>query len=151
MCTLIHVHLSTSHQLSNHQWGFCNGRSTSDVPQGSVQGPLGQPLSDGASLILYVDDVFFQIINTSEDFAAVQSDVDQIDSWSTYLTISEAKCEYMVKCRKRTPSEPLSPLLLTDCPLERVDIFEYLVVLLLCDLPAGATMSKYPVPKPGKY
>ena len=74
-----------------------NGKSSlpapviSGVPQGSFLGPLlfliyinyltKINLSYGAELTLYADDVLlFRIINSPEDFAALQEDIDKVGS-----------------------------------------------------------------------
>ena len=58
------------------------------VPQGSVLGPLlfltyindltKINLSDCAELTPYADDVLFSIINSPEDFVALQEDIDEV-------------------------------------------------------------------------
>ena len=94
-------------------------------------------LTDDAELTLYADDVLlFRIINSPEDFDALQKDVDKVGSWSSanFLALNRAKCKYMVVSRKRLPSTPPSPLLLEGHPMEQVKIFKYLGVLLSHDL-----------------
>ena len=150
----------TDYLTNRHQYVVVNCQSsqpapvTSGVPQGSVLGPLlfliyivdltNISLSDGASIALYADDVLlFRIINSPDDFIAVQEDIDKINEWSVTnsLTLNKAKCEYMSISRKRSPSTPISPLLLEGCPLDEVNGFRYLGVLLSHDLSWGEHVS----------
>ncbi len=91
----------------------------SGVPQGSVLGPLlfliyindltDINTKDGAKITLYADDVLlFRIINSPEDFVALQEDIDKIGSWSSanFLTLNRSKCKYMIVSRRRTLSTP---------------------------------------------
>ena len=57
------------------------------------------------------------------------------------LTLDKAKCIYMSISCKRSPSTPLSPLLLEGCPLDEVNGFRYLSVLLSHDLSWGEHVS----------
>ena len=59
----------------------------SGVPQGSVLGPLlfliynftEINLRDGAKITMYADDVLlFRVINSPEDFAKLQDDIDKL-------------------------------------------------------------------------
>ena len=109
----------TDYLTNRHQYVVVNGQSsqpapvTSGVPQGSVLGPLlfliyiddltNVSLRDGASIALYADDVLlFRIINSPDDFIAVQEDIDKINEWSVTnsLTLNKAKCKYMSISRK---------------------------------------------------
>ena len=60
-----------------------------------------------------------------------------IEAWSlrNSLTFNAAKCKYMVISRRKIPMAPPSPLLLNDTPVERVECFRYLGLLLASDLP----------------
>ena len=139
----------TDYLTNRFQNVVVNGESSqsaqviSGVPQGSVLGPLlfliyindlsEVPLGNGASTSLYADDVLlYRVINISEDFVALQDDIDKINSWSNtnFLALNRAKCKYMIISRRRAPSVPQTPLLLGDCSLEQVDSFKYLGVLL---------------------
>ena len=87
-----------------------------------------------AKITLYADDVqLFRIINSPEDFVALQEDIDKIGSWSraNFLTLNRTKCKYMIVSRKTNLSTPSSPLLLEGHPLDQVEMFQYLGVLLL--------------------
>ena len=146
----------TDYLTSRSQTVVVNGESSqsapvlSGVPQGSVLGPLlfliyindltDINIEDGAKITLYADDVLlFRIINSPEDFVALQEDIDKIGSWScaNFLTLNRTKCKYMIVSRKTNLSTPSSPLLLEGHPLDQVEMFQYLGVLLSHDLTWG--------------
>ena len=146
----------TDYLTSRSQTVVVNGESSqsapvlSGVPQGSVLGPLlfliyindltDINIEDGAKITLYADDVLlFRIINSPEDFVALQEDIDKIGSWSyaNFLTLNRTKCKYMIVSRKTNLSTPSSPLLLEGYPLDQVEMFQYLGVLLSHDLTWG--------------
>ena len=145
----------TDYLTSHSQTVVVNGESSqpapvlSGVPQGSVLGPLlfliyindlDINIEDGAEITLYADDVLlFRIINSPEDFVALQEDIDKIGSWSraNFLTLNRTKCKYMIVSRKTNLSTPSSPLLLEGHPLDQVEMFQYLGVLLSHDLTWG--------------
>ena len=52
----------------------------------------------------------------------------------TCLNLNPSKCKYMLISRKRTPSMPEGPLMLGNLPLQKVDSFKYLSVLLSQDM-----------------
>ena len=135
----------TDYLTIRSQTVIVNGKSSlpapviSGVPQGSVLGPVlfliyindltKINLSGGAELTLYADDVLlFRIINSPDDFVALQEDIDKVGSWSSanFLTLNRAKCKYMVVSRRRPPSTPTLTLLLEGHPLEQVKLFKYL-------------------------
>ena len=70
------------------------------------------------------------------DYCAVQNDMATIEAWSlrNSLTFNAAKCKYMVISRRKIPTAPPSPLLLNGTPVERVECFRYLGLLLASDL-----------------
>ena len=112
----VHIlHWVTDYLTNRSQKVVVNGQSSSSapvisgVPQGSVLGPLlfliyindlaKINLKDGAKLTLYADDVLlFRTINSSDDFAALQQDIDKVASWSctNSLALNRDKCKYMV-------------------------------------------------------
>ena len=119
----------------------------SGVPQGSVLGPLlfliyideisSIPLSSGSSRVIYADDVcIYRPISSCSDFRYVQEDVETVEEWSAenFLNLNPSKCKYMLISRKRIPNVPDVPLLLGNCPLQRVSVFKYLGVLLSEDM-----------------
>ena len=70
---------------------------------------------DGAKITLYADDVLlFRVINSPEDFAKLQDDIDKVGNWSctNHLTLNKDKCKYMIASHRKTESIPSSPLLL---------------------------------------
>ena len=118
----------------------------SGVPQGSVLGPLlfliyiddvsSLKLSENTVLNLYADDMLlYKQIKCSEDYQQLQLDIDKISSWvdSNHLSLNPAKCKTMVLSRKRNFSYP-PQFLLNKVPLEQVETFKYLGVLISSDL-----------------
>ena len=117
----------------------------SRVPQGSVLGPLlfiyidvvsSLKLSENTVLNLYADDMLlYKQIKCSEDYQQLQLDIDKISSWveSNHLSLNPAKCKTMLLSRKRNLSYP-PQFLLNKVPLEQVETFKYLGVLISSDL-----------------
>ena len=150
------LHWVSGYLASRSQSVVVNGKSSlpapviSGVPQGSVLGPLlfliyindltEINLTDGAKITLYAEDVLlFRVINSPEDFAKLQDDIDKVGNWSctNHLTLNRDKCKYMIVSRRKTVSTPSSPLLLEGHSLEQVEMFKYLGVLLSHDLSWG--------------
>ena len=99
----------------------------SGVPQGSVVGPLlfliyideikSITLSPGSHLTLYADDMlFYRPITNSADYALLQEDINRLSMWVT-----------LVWTTRKT-------LQLCGQPLQEVDSYKYLGVLLSSDL-----------------
>ena len=118
----------------------------SGVPQGSVLGPLlflvyiddvsDILLSDGSALNLYADDMLlYKPVKSPEDFRHIQSDIDCISDWVSCnnLTLNPNKCKTMIISRKRNSVSP-PHLILNGTPLEQVNTFKYLGVLLSSEL-----------------
>ena len=65
----------------------------------------------------------------------LQMDIDKISSWVDHnnLSLNPAKCKTMLLSRKRNLSHP-PQLLLNKAPLEQVEAFKYLGVLISSDL-----------------
>ncbi len=101
----------TDYLTNRSQTDVVNGESSQPapvipgVPQGSVLGPLlfliyindhtDINTKNGAKITSYTDDVLLvRIINSHEDFAALQEDIDRIGSWSSanFLTLNRTKC-----------------------------------------------------------
>ena len=127
---------------------------TSGVPQGSVLGPLlfiiyidsitTVPLSAG-SLSLYADDMLlYHPITSMTDFDLLQEDINNLSAWSAnnYLNFNASKCKFMIISRRSHPTLPISPLLISDCPLERVYSYKYLGVWLTSTLSWSVHISK---------
>ena len=122
----------------------------SGVPQGSVLGPLlfliyindlsEISLCQGAKIPLYADDVLlYRTISSPDDFVKLQEDINKVGNWSStnFLTLNRAKCKFMTISRRRTVSTPPTSLLLDGHPLDKVETFKYLGVLLSHDLSWG--------------
>ena len=94
------------------------------------------PISNGSHSVLYADDLLlFRPLKGREDTQLLQDDISTIDKWvqQNHLTFNSAKCKYMVISRKRRPTYP-GVLYLGDTPLEQVECFKYLGVILASNL-----------------
>ena len=142
----------TSYLTNRKQHVVVGGESSQDtpvlsgVPQGSVLGPLlfllyiddvfNILLSDGSTLNLYADDMLlYKPVKSIEDFGHLQLDIDRISDWVSCnkLTLNPTKCKAMIISRKRNAVEP-PQLVLNGAPLEQVETFKYLGVLLSSNL-----------------
>ena len=122
---------------------------------GSVLGPLlfliyvdevsSVHLSQGSKLNLFADDLLlFKVISRLEDYAVTQDDIrDAIADWSddNHLVLNPAKCKCMVISRKKKLSCTAPQLLLNNHPLDQIDTFKYLGVLLSCDVSWSSHIS----------
>ena len=119
----------------------------SELPQGSVLGPLqfltyvddlaSLSISVGSQISMYADDLLlFWAISTQSDYCVLRNDVAAIEnsSSSNSLNFNISKCKYMVISRRRTPTTPATPILLNGIPLERVELFKHLGVVVSSDL-----------------
>ena len=117
----------------------------SGVPQGSVLGPLlfliyidglaEIPLS-GGSLIMFADDVLlYKVIQTLTDFNDLQNDVNMLVQWISdrMLKLNVKKCKSLLVSRRRIPVCSRS-VLVNGQPLEKVQSYKYLGVLISSDL-----------------
>ena len=116
----------------------------SDVPQGSVLGPLlfllyiddvasQQLLSVNCTIKLFSDDMLlFKPVNSTLDLHCLQGDIDTIKAWAdgNHLSFNPVKCKCMLISRKRRPRQPLSLISLGGSALEQVQTFKYLGVLI---------------------
>ena len=59
-----------------------------------------------------------------------------IEEWSlsNYLSFNAGKCKYMIVSRKQSPTVPSDPLKLFGNPMQRVDCYKYLGLLLTMNL-----------------
>ena len=118
----------------------------SGVPQGSVLGPLlfliyinditTISLSPLSQCVLYADDVLlYRLIASPQDARAIQHDIEEVQQWasSNYLKLNATKCKYMIISRKPSVTYTFT-FYLNGVPLERVEIFKYLGVLLKSNL-----------------
>ena len=118
----------------------------SRLPQGSVLGPLlfiiyvndlaSLSLSGTFEVIFYADDfMLYRPITSANDYHALQDDITAIENWTAAnnLQFNISKCKYMIISR-RSPEIQVPPLVLNGVPLERVETFKYLGLLLSTDL-----------------
>ena len=140
----------TSYLTNRKQHVVVGGESSLDtpvlsgVPQGSVLGPLlflvyidDVLLSDGSTLNLYADDMLlYKPVKSIEDIHHLQMDIDCISEWVSCnkLTLNPTKCKTMVISRKRNSVQPDAQFVLNGRPLEQVETFKYLGILLSSDL-----------------
>ena len=119
----------------------------SGVPQGSVLSPLlfiiyvndlaSLSFSGNSQIVLYADDlVLYRPISTPNEYHILQNDINTIENWtlSNCLQFNILKCKYMVIYRRRNPEKHNPLLLLNGEPIERVETFKYLGILLSTDL-----------------
>ena len=117
----------------------------SGVPQGSVLGPLlfliyinditTVSLTESSQQVLYADDVLlYRAITCLADTRAIQRDVEEVQKWAdnNHLKLNPTKCKYMLISRKH--ADVTFTLFLDGIPLERVEVFKYLGVLLRSNL-----------------
>ena len=125
-------------------WFTCALRSFAGLRFGSTIIPHLSLIDDVSSLKLsentvlnpYADDMLlYKQIKCSEDYQQLQFDIDKISSWvnSNHLSLNPAKCKTMLLSRKRNLSYP-PQFLLNMVPLEQVETFKYLGVLISSDL-----------------
>ena len=138
-----------AHYLYGRSQYVCVGGSSSDlqpvlsgVPQCSVLGPIlfifyinditSVQLMDG-TMSLYADDIMlYRPIYSAIDYHALQIDIDSLCQWTdnNLLTFNAIKCKYMIVSRTKQLTLPITPIMIKDSSLERVDTYKYLGVWL---------------------
>ncbi len=126
---------------------MCTAQASLASRLSSVLGPLlfliyindltNLDLSECFSLVLYADDILlYRPVASVADFAALQSDVNMIQTWtsSNFMSCNKSKCKVMHVSRKRSPLSPTIPILLNGSVLETVTTFKYLGLLISSDL-----------------
>ena len=94
-------------------------------------------LSGTSKVILCADDLaLHRPITSANDYYVLQEDITAIENWTAAnnLQFNISKCKYMMISRRRTPDIKVPPLTLNGVPLERVETFKYLGLLLSSDL-----------------
>ena len=98
-------------------------------------------LSPQSCRVLYADDaLLYRPISSTEDFLAIQSDIDALKAWSDHhlLQLNPTKCKYMVLSKKKVPSILIITgeysLHLSGYTLEKAETFKCLGILLKSDL-----------------
>jgi len=82
---------------------------------------------------MYADNLhLFWAISTQSDYCVLRNDVAAIENYSSSnsLNFNISICKYMVISQKRTPTTPASPILLNGIPLERVELFKHLGLII---------------------
>ena len=95
------------------------------------------PVSIDTLSSLFADDLLmYRIINTSEDYKELQSDVVIVCNWvdENKLAFNRNKCKYMVVSRLQSRAQLVEPMLLHGEPIERVTSYKYLGVILTDNL-----------------
>ena len=128
----------------------------SGVLQGSVLGPLlfliyiddlpsvVQNLLGHSKVNLFADDILlYHLISNPADYILLQLAVSLIEEWSisNFLSFNAGKCKYMIVSRKQSPIIPSNPLKLFGNPMQRVDCYKYLGLLLTTNLSWSAHIS----------
>ena len=106
---------------------------------------MNLPISGGSRLVLYADDILlYRPISHQEDYALLQCDIDNIDSWvsDNYLQFNVAKCKYMLISRKRHRVPP-PVFTISNRQLEEVESFKYLGLFLRWTCPGQHTSHQY--------
>ena len=89
----------------------------------------------GSKMVVYADDnLLYRLIETNADYNLMQEDVTSIEQWMTdnSLTLNATKCKQMLMTRSKTYHHP--QLYLSGQPLEEVQSYKYLGVIITSDL-----------------
>ena len=93
--------------------------------------------TEGSKLVLYAADILlYKPILSQDDFNALQTDVNLIQTWtdSNNMTFNTTKCKVMNISRERRTLFPLHPIQLGEFNLESVQEYKYLGILISSDL-----------------
>ena len=76
--------------------------------------------------------MLYRPIYSAIDYHALQIDIDSLCQWTdnNLLTFNAIKCKYMIVSRKKQLTLPITPIMIKDSSLERVDTYKYLGVWL---------------------
>ena len=136
--------------LANRSQSVVVNGSTSDpvpvlsgVPQGSVLGPLlfliyidDSPAvfsNHYTNVNLFADDVLlYHVITDAMDYAVLQEAIILLEdrSITNHLNFNVSKCKYMIISRKKSPTLLSIQLYLLGDPLQRVECYKYLGLLI---------------------
>ena len=80
--------------------------------------------------------LIYKPISTSSNYRELQEDINIIFQWSVenLLTFNAAKCKCMLLSKKRTTIDPYPTMMLNDQPLEIVQQYKYLGLLVSSNL-----------------
>ena len=95
--------------------------------------------------IIADDMLLYRPITSTADYALLQQDIDNISNWvdKNYLQFNVQKCKCMHITRKTKCSQPASHLTLYGQPLEKVNTYKYLGLLLSSDVSGPSTLITY--------
>ena len=126
----------------------------SGVSQGSVLGPLlfliyiddltSVVQSLFSNINLLTDDILlYHTITASADYKLLQQAISITEelSVSNFLSFDTAKCKYIIISRKKSPTIPGHPLVLLGSPMQKVDCYKYLGLLMTKDLTWSAHIT----------
>jgi len=82
---------------------------------------------------LFTDDVLlYHLINDAMDYAVLQEAITLLEDWSitNHLNFNVSKCKFMIISGKNSPTLPPYQLYLLGDPLQRVECYKYLGLLI---------------------
>ena len=94
-------------------------------------------LSESTKFSLYADDMLiYKAISASSNYRELQEDINIIFQWSVenLLTFNTVKCKCMLLSKKRTTIDSYPTMMLNDQPLEIVQQYKYLGLLVSSNL-----------------
>ena len=80
--------------------------------------------------------LLYRPVTSIANYALLQQDIDNISNWvdKSYLQFNVQKCKFMHITRKTRCSQPATHLTLYGLPLEKVNSYKYLGLLVSSDL-----------------